>query len=455
MVNVFAELEKAAGYHARVEPTGYMNGEQRPDIASSQSSHVEHRLISHTKTELMDFTCPDPRTPSNMNGEPPSYAITGAAASRAETRKHNEASDRINEYFGVCTNFKPLAIEIFGHASKAVHKHIVDRAKKVSEINGAPAHIVLAHWRIRISMALAKAVARAYDTLFMQLSGYTEVTEFVRRDEGPEHVEPQLPPPILHSCQYCGDKHDILNFLGTHEQQCRANRNRTGEVDGSYVPSGENRTLLFNPDYLSEQTAVVAAQRRERGASPIEMFGDGPDCNTDYDQVPPRDSVEIVAATHPHHYRVRGVDPRLNASVEVSRATRVRPAGASSSPNNRISRGSMIGSESAVSRNGPMGIYSLDSDGYYGSNGAGANALAARNLGPANSQHHSSNGEGNCNINVNSSYYPILDSNSSSLSRSRRSALNENIRPNMGTFFRRSAASYSDPNDFPPINPLI
>jgi hypothetical protein len=456
MVNVLAELEKAAGYHARVEPRGFMNGERRPDIASSQSSHVENRLVSHSKTELIDFTCPDPRTPSNMNGEPHSYAITGAAASRAETRKHNEADDSINEYFGVSTNFKPLAIEIYGHASKAAQKHIVDRAKKVSEANGAPAHIVLAHWRIRISMALAKAVARAYDSLFMQLSGYTEATEFVRRDEEPEHVAPQLPPPNLHSCQYCGDKYDIHNFLGTHEQQCRANMHRTGEVDGSYVPSGESRTLIFNSDYLSEQTAVVAAWRRDRGASPIEMFGDGPDSNTNFDQVPPRDPVEIVAATHPHHYRVRGAEPRLNASAEDSRPTRVRSVGASSSPNNRISRGSTLGSERAVSLNGPMGNYSLDSDGYYGSNGAGAIALAARNLGPAISQHHPSNGEGNCNINVNSSYYPILDSSSSSISRSRRSALNEyNIRPNMGNFFRRSAASYMhNPDDFPFNNPL-
>jgi hypothetical protein len=464
LVKILAELEKAAGFHVRVEEVGFMTGMRRADIVSA--SHVETRVVCYTLRELIDATCVDPRTPSNMYGEPPSYAISGASATRAETRKHNDADDSINNYFGVESILKALGFELFGHASKATQKHIVDRTKRVSEANGAPAHIVLAHWRIRISIALAKAVARAYDSLFMKLADYTEVTPFVRDVVDLAPPEPQSPPPNLHSCKHCGDKFDLHGFLGTHEQQCRANVNRTGDVVGDYVTSEGHRTVRFNEDYLQEQIAFVAEQRRVRGASPILMMGDGPDRNSDYDQVPPRASVEIVAAVlpprasveivaavRPHLYRVRRVEPRLNVCARADREIRERFDRASLSANNSSSGGSMNGLREPDYRSELMGLVSLDSDGVYGGLDVDeARATVSRNRGSAPV-------EGTCtNINVNRGEKEgeggegcgsCSSSNSSSLSQRRRSTLDENTRPNMATFFpyRRSAASYMTVSD--------
>jgi len=85
-------------------------------------------------------------------------------AEKMKTNKYEERCREIDHYF------MPMAIEIYGAASKQVESFIDEVVKKAAEVNVIPHAILLSYWRKRISTTLQFYNARLISQAYLQLN---------------------------------------------------------------------------------------------------------------------------------------------------------------------------------------------------------------------------------------------------------------------------------------------
>jgi ribonuclease HI len=85
-------------------------------------------------------------------------------AEKMKTDKYEERCREIDHYF------MPMAIEIYGAASKQVESFIDEVVKKAAEVNVIPHAILLSYWRKRISTTLQFYNARLISQAYLQLN---------------------------------------------------------------------------------------------------------------------------------------------------------------------------------------------------------------------------------------------------------------------------------------------
>jgi len=159
-------LSRSAGLTAQREPSNLLthlaaDSERRPDLAVENLTH-------NGKVLLLDVTTADPAAPSMLR-EAKSHRSVGGAAQLLEQKKRQAYQGHVNSNL---FSFQAVAIELTGRWSgslSGLFKGLCSRAKAYHNLSPARFALFVGHWRSRLSLALAKALASQAVSLKAQL----------------------------------------------------------------------------------------------------------------------------------------------------------------------------------------------------------------------------------------------------------------------------------------------
>jgi len=127
------------------------DSERRPDLA------VEN-LATNGRILLIDITTADPAAPSTLR-EAKSHKVISAAAQLLEHRKRQQYHGL---YHTGMFDFQAAAIELPGRWSPSLaslFKSVCAKAKEYHGLHESRFALFVAHWRMRLSIAVAKSLA--------------------------------------------------------------------------------------------------------------------------------------------------------------------------------------------------------------------------------------------------------------------------------------------------------
>jgi len=150
------QLCRSAGLPARREPNNVLTHqaadcERRPDLA------VEN-LTSNGRILLLDVTTADPAAPSHLR-EAKTHKVPAAAAQLLEHKKRQVYTGLFHTGM---FQFQAVAMELPGRWSPSLSSLFKSICGKAKEFHGLPSSrfsLFVAHWRKRLSLAVAKSLA--------------------------------------------------------------------------------------------------------------------------------------------------------------------------------------------------------------------------------------------------------------------------------------------------------
>ena len=183
VVDVLAELSKAAGLDVIKEPYGYTKeGFKRPDLKVGG-------FLENGKELLLDFTTIDPASISVLNATRRSCDYVGSAAAIAGERKRKKFQGSYDESL---YEFMPLVMETGGRMDNNLKNFIQKTAEIAAKNSSHEAQAVKFaekasyYWKQRVAVAAAKGFAESAVQNFRTIASR-------RNGKGGELEDPFIP----------------------------------------------------------------------------------------------------------------------------------------------------------------------------------------------------------------------------------------------------------------------